>query len=233
MNRPTPSPWTNDSTLPGWFSDYFNPGLPSISPPSTGPNPNIYANSGSPAGTLFCSYGSDADRAIGFETDFNDFSMGVLFQNGLSSAITFGTFSVTGEQWRTGNQYASDVLAFSYRVSSSPILSSSPHDYSGWTAVSELNFYGPNTTQYFVSQDGNAPQNRTLEETDLGLTIQPGEYVMFRWSDGAAGGVYRSSALGVDDLSVSYSVPEPSTATLTLCAASLLIRRKSKSSESV
>jgi hypothetical protein len=221
-----PSPWTNDSTLPGWFADYYSAGVPGVVPPYTGPLTGIDGNDGSLVGDSFCAfYNNSSDLGMGFETDSHYFSTGVLFRNALSQPITFNTISFTGEQWRTGNNYGNSVLSFSYKLSDSPITSSDPLGTNGWTNVSDLNFTGPNSTQYYAGENGDAPQNQAFKSADLGLTVQPGQYVMFRWSMSPSGSVYAGSALAIDDLSVTYTVPEPSTVALGLCALPLLLRR--------
>lgn len=203
--------WENDTTLPGWFAEGQAVGG-ALTEIRTGPHTS---NGGS---IYFYSYGSptnDSDRAIGFvqtnTNNTNNFALGLLFENQSGSSVTFDTFSFWGEQYRYSGAGANTNTAW-YQISSTEITSPSYASSDGWTALPSLDlttpvYSGNNPDGLSASTvtNGNLDNNRTFVTADISsITLQNGEYIMFRFFDLDYGGT--DHALGYDDVSVNWSV---------------------------
>ena len=198
--------WANDSTIAAWYAQ------------RTGTGTSIAADTGSSNGGNLYSFGStsSSDRALGSMGSSNaaagHFAWGVQFQNTSSSTVTIGTVSYTGEEWRKGGNTTASVVTFWYKVSSSAITSLNPSDLvtddsaTGWTAVTSLNFSSPVNTATGAALDGNASANKVAVSANSNISVPAGSYVMLRWKHPrpASGS---SHGLGIDDLSVAYTVP--------------------------
>jgi hypothetical protein len=160
------------------------------------------------------SYGSagSSDRALGtLFSGSNSPVIGMIFTNGLNSAITSLTFDFAGEQWRAAAA-TSDRLKFQYLVGATSIASGTWVDFSALDVLSLIN--GQSTA---VALDGNADANRALYNgTITGLNIAAGQSFGFRWVDlDGPGGA--DHGLAIDDLTINATtaatsaVPEPAT----------------------
>lgn len=142
------------------------------------------------------------DRALGTLASNTNFpTLGAIFFNEVDSVITTITITYTGEQWRYGGRTTStkDTLRFEYSLDAQGLV----NNVGTWIRVTELDFQSPNTTgTTAVVLDGNASANRqTLTYTITGLSLQPGQSIVLRWSDFNISG--NDDGLGVDDFSIS------------------------------
>ena len=197
--------WTDDSTIAAWYAQ------------RTGTGTSIAADTGSLNGGNLYSFGStsSSDRALGSLGSSNaaagQFAWGMQFQNTSSSAVTIGTVSYTGEEWRKGGNTTASIVTFWYKVSSSAITSLNPSTEAtddtttGWTAVTALNFSSPVNTSTAAALDGNATANKVAISANANISVPAGSYVMLRWKHPrpATGS---SHGLAIDDLSVAYTM---------------------------
>ena len=189
--------WTDDSTLPGWYSQR-----------SGGSGTSIEANAGtSPTGALY-SYGtaSTTERALGSigadSATAGNFAHGVQLQNTSGEAATLNSLAYTGEQWRKSGVVDAQVVTLWYKISPTPITSLEPSTDAGWTAVSAGNFSSPVNTSAGTSLDGNAPANRTAISINPNLFVPAGNYLMIRWKDPDHAGT--DHGLAIDDVSLGW-----------------------------
>ena len=211
----TSNPWTDDSTLAGWYASKTAGGTMITTYRAT--------NGMSTAGALY-GFGATAstERALGTiaSSTPDSLSFGVRFANDTASALTNIAVSYTGEQWRSGSTANPQTLEFSYQVSGGAFSNS----FSGtWVRFSALDFVSPNLSGSSSALDGNAPDNRTLLTNVVltGVTVAPGEELFLRWTDVDDTGF--DNGLAIDDLTVSFGEasdpeppPAPSTNLLTL-----------------
>jgi hypothetical protein len=189
--------WTDDSTLPGWYSQR-----------SGGSGTSIEANAGtSPTGALY-SYGtaSTTERALGSigadSAAAGNFAHGVQLQNTSGEAATVNSLAYTGEQWRKSGVVDAQVVTLWYKISPTPITSLEPSADAGWTAAPAGNFSSPVNTSAGTSLDGNAPVNRTAISINPNLFVPAGNYLMIRWKDPDHAGT--DHGLAIDDVSLGW-----------------------------
>ncbi|MDT7604117.1 MAG: uncharacterized protein QOF61_2114, partial [Acidobacteriota bacterium] len=186
--------WTNDSTIPGWYTA------------RTGTGTTIVANDGSSnAGNLY-SYGTGTatDRALGSlgsgGAAAGNFFWGIRLTNNTGSTITSLNISYVGEQWRN-SAAAAQTISFSYLVGSPTVTGSLAEFQSAGVAVTALDFTSPVTGGTAGALNGNLAANRTaISSTITGLNIPNGTDVMLRWSDPDHTG--SDHGLAIDDFSV-------------------------------
>jgi hypothetical protein len=192
------STWTNNVTLSGWLAQ------------RTGTGTNIVADAGSStAGNLYSYGGTNApDRALGSLGSANaaagSFAYGVNLRNTSGRTITLAALSFAGEQWRNSGATNVHSIAFSYRRGSNAVTDLAPTSSAGWTSVSALDFAAPVTGGTASALNGNVAANRTLRQTNLGLTVAPGEWITLRWQDGDQAGT--DHGLAIDDLRLDWRV---------------------------
>jgi endonuclease/exonuclease/phosphatase family metal-dependent hydrolase len=191
--------WVENSTLPGWYASQSVNALTVT---------NYQASTGSSTAASLYSYGaaSSTERALGSlagSSGIGDFAYGVRFTNDMVLPQTNFLVSYTGEQWRAANKTNTEQLAFSYRISSTPIINSDAASNSTWKAVTELNFTSPNTNGP-GALNGNAVTNRQAFTNVLlsGVIVQPGQEIFLRWFDTDDSG--SDDGMGIDDLTVSF-----------------------------
>jgi predicted extracellular nuclease len=201
--------FTNDSTLPGWYTA------------RTGTGTTIVANDGSSnAGNLY-SYGAGTttDRALGSLGSGNaavgNLFWGVLLTNNSGSTITSLAVAYTGEQWRN-SAAAAQTVAFSYITGTGTITGSLADFQSAGTNVTALDFTSPITGGTAGALNGNLAANRTaISSTISGLSLANGQQILLRWSDPDHTG--SDHGLSIDDFSVTPNAtaatptPTPST----------------------
>lgn len=213
----TNNTWTDNSTIPGWYS-----------------NKVIYisTNGSSTTGGLN-SLGAtgSTDRALGATTSGSaaTVNFGMVLQNASGFSINLSNIllSYTGEMWRVNATAQS--LAFEYQVSAAPITSITSGTYS---ANTNLNFTSP-ATSTAAAVDGSSAANKTsfsnIAISSSGV-LNNGEYLSLRWTKTGSS----SPSIGIDDLTISATasaVPEPSTwALIGLGSAFLLWRIRRKNS---
>jgi endonuclease/exonuclease/phosphatase family metal-dependent hydrolase len=193
------NPWVDNSTLPGWYASK------SVAPSAIA---TYRADSGiSTAGAIY-SFGDSAsnERALGSVASGTpgNFAYGVRFTNDTSLAQSNILISYTGEQWRNGGNTSAQTLAFSWRVSSSPITNSDAVNANAWTEVAALNFTTPTTGATASALNGNDPANEEVFTNIVlsGVVVQPGQEIFLRWLDINDSG--NDHAVAIDNLTVGF-----------------------------
>ena len=151
----TSNAWTNNSTIPNWYSQ------------RTGTGTTYAAGTGSAnAGNLY-SFGStsSAERAIGTVgsggATAGNFAHGVLLRNTSGTILTDLTVTYTLEQWRKENNANAHTITFWYRISSSTITNLNPNSNGSWTQVTALSTTSPIISATAATAlDGNLSANR-------------------------------------------------------------------------
>ena len=196
----TSNPWTDNSTLPGWYA----------SRTSGGPAVTTYrAESGTSTAGALCSFGSTAssERALGSVASGTpgNFAYGVRFTNDTAFTQTNIFISFTGEQWRNGGMAAQQTLAFSYRISSGAITDSDAANANAWISFANLSFSAPTVSATASALDGNAATNQQsfINVALAGVNVAPGQELFLRWLDVDDAGF--DHGLALDDLTVIFN----------------------------
>ena len=192
--------WTDDSTLPGWYSQY-----------QTG-NPVTYSvGSGTDTAGALYSFGSAAssERAFG---SLASGGPGTIFNalrllNNSGSIINGFSISFTGEQWRDGNNTTPHSLAFEYRVANAGTVTDANTPSTGWSVLTALDFVGPKATTTAGALDGNLAANRTAKSATLVAAVAAGQELWLRWLDPNDAG--NDHGLAIDDLIVTPNCVAP------------------------
>lgn len=217
----TANAWTENSTLPGWYASRVIGGAWSIYRGETG---------ASNAGALD-SFGSAAstDRALGSTASGTpgNIAFGLRIVNDTLFPVPV-SLSFTGEQWRNGGNIVVQTLAFSYRISNSPITDSDAAAAYSWTPYSGFSFNSPTVGATAAALDGNDAANRQVFSLApiTGVTLLPGQEIFLRWFD--INDLNNDHGMGIDDLTVSFApVPEPSTVSLIALGVLVILGRRS------
>ena len=151
-------------------------------------------------------------------TGTGNIAYGLRLQNTTGRLLTDFTITYTGEQWRDGGNTTTpnaQKLDFSYRIAPA-ITSPDISNTSTWTDFNALDFSSPTftATRSGVALDGNLGANRTTFTSVLltGVVVNDGEEIFIRWYDHNDSG--RNHGLAIDDVTVVYAIPEPTTSTL-------------------
>ncbi len=212
----TGNPWTDNSTIAGWWWDSNN----------SARNPDSYGyigDAGTNATGAGHSYGTTSERAMGaLSSTGTDILFGVQFVNSSGSAIPLSNIliSYVGEQWRQNSN--AQTLAFSYAIDSSAIANTLDGSAT-WVANTSLDFVSPNTGTA-GALDGNDAANRaTFTNVPLAGSgsLNNGEYLMLRWKKTGT----NSHGLAVDDFQLRV-IPEPATFGLVAAFGGLLMLRR-------
>jgi hypothetical protein len=168
-NTGTGIPWTDNSTIPGWYS--------------TRTTYNA-ANGSSNAGALY-SFGTTAttERALGSVGSGSTGTVfyGARFVNNTGTTISAIKVTYTGEQWRNGGNVSTQTVNFAYQSSASSLTSLTAGT---WTNVPNLNFTSPTVGAIAATLDGNAGANSAgIVYTITGLSIPANHEIMIRWED--------------------------------------------------
>lgn len=237
----SPSPWTNNSTLPGWYS--FRSGANSANTTreaTTIANTSLLVGAGTAATGGPYSFGpsGSTERALGSIASGNDaagdFSYGVVLRNDTGLVIKSFTFRYAGEQWRYAGNAAAQSLSLDWRASAT----FTPADFdasitAGFSDEPTASFISPYTTGGTSASplDGNSTGRTSgLGLTNVAVTMNPGDYLVIRWWDNNDSG--NDHALAIDDFefsAVTEAVPEPFTMALGAAglAAAVIRRRRS------
>lgn len=180
--------WTNDSTLPGWYTLNAANYYVTDGSVQAGTGPRVYS-----FGT-----GTNTDRALGALSTATIVYYGVTLKNDTSQPITELDVSYTGEQWRSAGS-TTTILEFSYQTGASNLTTGT------WNLISGLNFTNPSSVAA-GSLNGNLAANRTLiPVTTLYLlpssVVPVGGTIWLRWKNATG------HALGIDDLQVTARSP--------------------------
>lgn len=212
----TTVPWTDNSTLPGWYASRAYTASGGI----YGPYPyTSYRVSGgeSTSGWIY-SFGTNGvgpitDRAFGSISSGTPSTnaWGLRMVNDTAQVVGNATLSYTVEQWRNGGNVNTQYIYFTFRTSSSPITDPTPGNETAWTSFPALDTPSPTVGATATPLDGNDPANlvKYLNVTVPNVTLNPGDEVFFRWYDINDTG--NDHGFGVDNLTVNFTaVPEPS-----------------------
>ncbi len=194
-NNVTGQAWTDNVTLPGWYSSHTSYGVTNGTMGGTAATfdgTTVAANVG-----LF-SFGSagSMDRALGSRSTSGVAGMtniyyGVRLVNSTAQTITSFSVTFTGEQWHKNGGATAHTLPLQYRLAATGIT-----DAGTWTSV--VTFSSPVNTTTIASLDGNAAANRRgVAGKITGITWAPGAELWLRIADGNESG--NEHALGIDD----------------------------------
>lgn len=196
--------WFNNTTIANWYAGQ-----------AAGTLSSYVAGNGSANTGAFYSFGTTGatERCLGSISSGTPvaFSYGVLMQNTSATTITNMTITYAGEQWRCGGKTTLDTLKFYYKVSATSITDPSPADNSTWTPVTALHFSSPIAVATAGALNGNLPANQVVfaNISIPSLNVPAGSYIFLKWHDiNEAGGDH---ALGVDSLTINWTVPTGNT----------------------
>lgn len=194
--------WRDKFTLSGWYAQ------------RAATNDTIAASEGGSSTGALYSFGTagSTERALGsLGSSGIGYAYGLQFQNATTRTVTVNLISFAGEQWRVGQGVTNvQTLDLFYRKSNTEMTNLSPGtNNTGWTRITALTFNSLTnstsaTNASYGKIDGNLPEHRLLLSNNPGLTMQPGEFLMLRWSDIDHAGY--DHGLAIDDLTVSWSV---------------------------
>lgn len=187
--------WTDDSTLTGWYAE------------NSAASTTFRADDGAISAGNIYSFGSvsSAERALGGFGGTH--TWGARFQNGTGAAITGMSLEYTGEQWRDNGNTTAQSITFEYIITDSLVAI----DSAGWTAVSALDFTGPQHSGSTTALDGNLAANQASVSGSINsISIPNNSYFWIRWTD--VNHTSTDHALAIDDLTL--MVPEPSSMVL-------------------
>ncbi len=193
-NNTTGVTWTDNSTLPGWYSSHTAYGVTNGTmggTVATFDGTSVAANVG-----LF-SFGaaSGTDRALGSRATsavagMTNIHFGVRLKNDTAQTITSFSVMFTGEQWHKNGGTTAHTLPLQYQLGATSITAGT------WTAVTT--FSSPVNTATIASLDGNAAANRRGVGSKIsGISWAPGAELWIRVADGNESG--NEQALGIDD----------------------------------
>lgn len=193
-NNTTGVTWTDNSTLPGWYSSHTSYGVTNGTmggTVATFDGTSVAANVG-----LF-SFGaaSGTDRALGSRATsavagMTNIYYGVRLKNDTAQTITSFSVMFTGEQWHKNGGTTAHTLPLQYQLGATSIAAGT------WTAVTT--FSSPVNTATIASLDGNAAANRRgIGAKISGISWAPGAELWIRVADGNESG--NEQAMGIDD----------------------------------
>jgi trimeric autotransporter adhesin len=202
--------WSNNTTLPGWYSN----------------RPTYVASSGGANSAGLYSYGSLStaknDRALGSVASGSGAPVfGWRLKNTTGQSISSFTVTYDGEQWRQGGNTAAHSLTFDYVTGATLSVTSA-----ATAAVPALDFTSPvvaasGTTVAVL--DGNSASNRRAGITaviTLATALADQQEILLRWTDRNDDG--NDHGLGIDNVVVSFTLASGSpTPSLTVAPGSL------------
>lgn len=215
------NPWTDNTVISNVYSQRSGTGAG-----------NYIADAGTATSGTIYSYGSTgaSDRALGSigSNGAGDFSHGILFENTSGGILSTFTVGYVLEQWRNGNNTTAQNVTFWYKISSSSFTALNPNANTGWTQVTALTASSPVNTTTAGALDGNLPANRVALTNVVisGLSLNPGEFIMFKWDD--INHPSNDHGLAIDDVTISWTAQtgcSNTTATIDTvsCAASYTV----------
>ena len=191
--------WYDARTIAGWYAASSSGSMSDV---------KYSANDGGSSGTgLFSCKVDDfavTNRALAVKADtqWDEFSFGVMFTNQCEYAVTNITVSFTAMQFRRYQNISH--LYFSYTRSNRLIDYNAPENI--WTSVGTLDFSAPTQGASARIYPPTAA-SRTADIPFEGVNaIQPGEVIAMRWYLDAKSNY---PTLGIDDLTVSWECAWP------------------------
>jgi len=199
----TANVWSDNTTLPGWYAAKTSGGTEV----TTYRGGDGSSNAGAIWSLGIAGVSNSTDRALGSIASGTpgNFAYGLRLLNDTGVTLSNITVSYTGEQWRNGGNTSPQTLAFSYRISATPISNADAVNANAWTSFPALSFVTPIATANAGAIDGNAAANRAAFAPVLlsGVTVAAGEEIFLRWLDPNDSG--NDHGFGIDDLVVSFS----------------------------
>jgi hypothetical protein len=219
LNSGSVNDWFENSTIPNWYSQ------------RTSTSTTYAASTGSSTAGGLYSFGSlsSSDRALGSIGSNNtasggDFAHGVLLKNTGSNAVGNISLTYTLEQWRNGGTNNADTVTVWYKVSPSKDTLLNPGtNNTGWIEFSALKGISLISSTSTGALDGNSAANRITLSDVLPATVNPGSFIMIRWSDINHWGNPGDDGLAIDDVSISWGSCTPTYGTDVLTACDSLI----------
>ena len=124
--------WTDNTTLPGWYSQFQSTSGPTTYTVDTGVSSagGIYSDGVQGAHPV-------SDRALGSiasNTTGNIYNA-LKLSNATGSTINSLVISYTGEQWRNGGNTSAQALSFQYQVANAGAITDANTPSSGWIGL--------------------------------------------------------------------------------------------------
>jgi len=193
-NNATGVTWTDNSTLPGWYSSHTAYG---VTNGTMGGTVTTFDGTSVAANVGLFSFGAAAgtDRALGSRATsavggMTNIYYGIRLKNDTAQAITAFSVMFTGEQWHKNGGTTAHTLPLQYQLGATSISTGT------WTAVTT--FSSPVNTATIASLDGNAAANRRGVGAKIsGISWAPGAELWIRVADGNESG--NEQAMGIDD----------------------------------
>lgn len=200
LNRSGTIAWTNNSTLPGWYTNMGS----------------ITASAGGSGTGAMYSFGAVGvnDRALGGVQTNGTGAMayGVRLQNQTVSTFRSLTITFDAEQWRNGGETAAQVLYFMYRVSNLA-LTSVDATTTNYDEYYEVNVTSPVNTSTAGALVGNDGANRYPVSATLEINLPPNAELMLKWVDPNDSGFDHGLALDNVEVTLDTTVPAFETVT--------------------
>lgn len=187
-NVGTSAPWTDNSTLPGWYSS----GSDGVAFSSY--HVGISASAG------IHSYGSSGatDRALGMVSSSVDPTstvyFGVRIVNNTGATISSLNLNFTAEQWRRNKVRRSLIFEYSNDPATTNLQTGL------WTSDASFDFLAPRFGSS-LGLNGNASAYRSEKNGVLEVTIPVGGELWLRWSMSGA----NAPGLAIDDLTITVN----------------------------
>ena len=193
-NNATGVAWTDNVTLPGWYSSHTTYG---VTNGTMGGTAGTFDGTTVAANVGLFSFGTAAstDRALGSRATSGvagntNIHYGVRLVNNTAQTITSFSVMFTGEQWHKNGATTAHTLPLQYQIGATSIASGS------WTSAAT--FTSPVNTATIASLDGNAAANRRgVAGKVTGVSWAPGAELWVRVADGNETG--NEQAMGIDD----------------------------------
>jgi hypothetical protein len=193
-NNTTGVTWTNNVTLPGWYSSHTSYGVTNA---TMGGSVATFDGTATAANVGLFSFGTagSTDRALGSRATSQvagntNIYYGVRLVNNTAQTISSFTVTFTGEQWHKNGGTTAHTLPVQYLLGATDISTGT------WTSVAT--FTSPVNTTTIATLDGNAAANRRGVSGKIsGISWAPGAELWVRVADGNESG--NEQALGIDD----------------------------------
>ncbi len=199
-NNTLNSTWTDNVTLPGWYS---NKTTFSVTDGTVGGTAATFDSTSATVNNVgMFSFGtaSSTDRALGARATSNfagndPVLYGVRLVNNTSQTLTKFTVTYTGEQWFKSSVATAHTLLLDYQLGATAISTGT------WPAATSATFTAPIATGTTATAlNGNTTANRTARVAVVtGLSWAPGQELWIRFRDANESG--NEQGLAVDDFS--------------------------------
>jgi hypothetical protein len=187
------------------------------------------------AGNMSLGPSGGSDRALGGRG--NDSRYALLLKNTSGGTIDQLAVSYVVELWRSGAAGSQDAMSFAYQVlsaapASTPTTSGTfiPDPSMTATFGDPSTGFSPGDTNSTVGADHPYVPATSISNSLTNLGWGDGQFLMLEWIDHnnalIAGGGANDAALGIDDVSVTATVPEPEALGAGVLLALASVRRR-------